>query len=152
MDIKLAFNPDITAVPFDLEIENGDLKLATDLELETGTFISLFSDKRAAADDPLPGAEDDKRGWWSDIAGDITTDQIGSKLWLLTRSKNIASVLIDAEEYVRGSLKWMITDGVAKKIDVTVEAVRSDVLGIFVQIYKPNEEIETLSYEYKWSN
>lgn len=67
----------------DLALDGNDLQL--DDSLQTSILISLFSDRRARADDVLSGADGDRRGWWADAYPQIEGDQIGSRLWLLSR-------------------------------------------------------------------
>ena len=51
---------------------------------------------------------------------------IGSRLWLLRRSKLIENETVRlAEEYIREALQWMIDDGLVLSIDVTL--TRDDV-------------------------
>ena len=84
--------------------------LADGADLETAVLISLFTDARAADDDRLPGAADDRRGWWG--------GPLGSRLWLLVREKATNETRLRAEDYCREALAWMRTDGVADRIDV----------------------------------
>jgi len=117
-------------IKWDNILLEGDLSFLTstnDLEsdggLETAVFISLFTDRRAKDDDILPDPRsDDKRGWWGDLAKPIEEgDQIGSRLWLLERSKTTENILTLGKTYIQESLQWMIDDLVADSIDVTTE-------------------------------
>ncbi|EPN56356.1 Phage GP46, partial [Pseudomonas syringae pv. actinidiae ICMP 19079] len=45
--------------------------------------ISLFTWRRAEADDPIDDAE--RFGWWGDTYPTQANDRIGSRLWLLRR-------------------------------------------------------------------
>ena len=69
----------------------GDLVLAgaallMGLDLQTAMLISLFSDRQAAPGDVIPDGSNDPRGWWGD-------NTIGSRLWLLSRSKQTQDTL-----------------------------------------------------------
>lgn len=79
-----------TGKVFGLSIKDGDLE--GDEGLETAVVISLFTDQRVS-DDELPVEETSKRGWWADALSEIDQDKIGSKLWLLDRSKRTAETL-----------------------------------------------------------
>ena len=68
-DLALHFAPGAWSA--DLSILGGDL--ATDDGLRTAVIISLFTDARARADDPLPEADADRRGWWGDCGSDERT-------------------------------------------------------------------------------
>lgn len=110
--------------------------LATDDGLRTAVIMSLFTDARARADDPLPDDEA-RRGWWGDSLDAQGEPHIGSRLWLLSREKQLAKVLERARGYVEEALAWLVTDGVAKSVTVTVEIVRTGVLGFGVLIDRP---------------
>ena len=68
---------------FDLSIVDGDL--LGDDGLMTAVTVSLFTDRLAREDDPLPesmpGKEPDRRGWWGDLVRlDGRANPIGSRL------------------------------------------------------------------------
>lgn len=91
-------------------MENGDL--LGDDGLQTPITVSLFTDRVAWADDPLPeylpGQFSDRRGWWGDLARPDGRDRpIGSRLWLLFREKELAEVVARAEDYVKECLSWL---------------------------------------------
>lgn len=144
-DIKIIYDKETDS--FDIDYSNGDL--VREDGLESAVLISLFSDARVSsdeADDP-----EDLRGWW----GDLTTedDQIGSKLWLLQRSKTVKDNLTKARRYIEQALQWMIDDGVAIKIEA--ETFRfgdpgNDGLGFRVAIYKQSGEVVAFKYSDAW--
>lgn len=122
--------------------DDGDL--ATDAGLETPVIISLFTDNRAGDDDELPATETDRRGWWG--------GEIGSKLWLLRREKQMQSVVRRAEEYARAALTWMTADGVAKRVTVTGSIPRTGWLWLDIHIYRPDGREFARKYEYAWES
>lgn len=132
---------------FDLCLSGNDL--ATDAGLHTAVVVSLFSDRRAEADDPLPGS-DDRRGWWADAYPDIDGDLIGSRLWLLAREKQTDEVLNRAREYAQEALQWLIDDGIAQRVTVTAEHVRQGVLGLLVEIQRPAGNAVEYRFNYLW--
>jgi phage gp46-like protein len=142
-DIKLIFDEE---TGFDIAIENGDL--VPEPGLETSVLLSLFLDRRADDDDDLPDSSNDRRGWWADSFPDVDGDMVGSRLWLLSRSKEENDTLIKAKEYAEEAMQWMIEadDPAAKSIEVTASHVRPGVLGLLVQIYKP----DGTKYEKLW--
>lgn len=123
-----------------LEVEDGIL---------TAVIISLFTDRRADDNDQLPSG-DDRRGWWGDILSDIEGDRIGSRLWLLSREKQLQSVINKAREYATESLLWMIEDGVASGVNVQAEKVRDGVLEISVEIHRPKKTVVKYLFEGFW--
>lgn len=130
--------------------------LAPDSGLETEAIISLFTDRRAKNNDVLPDPNSiDKRGWWGDLVSKVQNDQIGSRQWLLERSKTEQQVLILTESFVKESLQWMIDDGVAIKIDVDVERlgdVTLPILAYQARIHKSDGTVIALNFDDKWNN
>ena len=98
---------------FDWVIKDHDL--ASDDGLKTAIILSLFTDRRALEDDPLPDGSDDRRGWWADA---FAGDQIGSRIWLLEREKDTREVVNRARDYAEEALQWLIEDGIAQRIEV----------------------------------
>ena len=95
---------------FDLIIENRDL--LGDEGLQTAVTVSLFTDRVARPDDPLPeylpGHYSDRRGWWGDLCRENGRSRpIGSRLWLLFREKELPEVVARAREYAAESLSWL---------------------------------------------
>lgn len=119
----------------DLALAAGDL--ATDTGLHGALLVSLFTDRRARADDVLPSEDGDRRGWWGDVTAAEADDLIGSRLWLLSREKLTARVLARAREYGLEAVAWLLRDGVAAEIDVTTEIAAPGVLAIAVYVTRP---------------
>lgn len=138
--------PPLTAAPvFSL------LDFAND-GLEMAVFISLFTDRRFTFEDGDPPVENDRRGWWGDNLLETPGDSDGSLLWLLKRSKIIEpETLNDATEYCEQALQWLIDDGVAENINVTVERKGLYKLGITIEIFRPGE-FESTKYFWVWDN
>lgn len=130
MDLALAYNAQMGK--FDLALDGYDL--ATDSGLRSAVIDSLFTDRRADADDDVPDGTTDRRGSWMDNYADVSGDQMGSRLWLLHRATTLPAVLVEAEQYAREALAWMIDDGVAHAVTVTAERVNGHVLGLRVEI------------------
>ena len=119
-------------------VRNGG-QFETDDGFETAVTISLFTDRRAEPDDILPGGDDDRRGWWGDAYPVVEGHLIGSRLWLLSRSKATQDVVNAAKLYAEEALAWMLEDGAAGQIIVTSERVRDIILGLRVQVFRPGE-------------
>jgi phage gp46-like protein len=144
----LALRWDATAFAADLAIEANDL--ARDGGLETAILLSLFTDRRAEPGDPLPDGESDRRGWWADAVPVVEGDQIGSRLWLLSREKETKATLSRAEEYGREALGWLIEDRVAERVEVTAEVPRGGMLGLEVVIYRPQADPVRYRFNHAW--
>jgi phage gp46-like protein len=118
--------------------------------LETAVILSLFTDRRAKPGDKLPSAATDLRGWWGDSFPQVRGDQIGSRLWLLARSKQLTEVLNSARDYARESLLWLIEDGIARAVKVDAEIVRTGVLGLAIEITRANKPVAQYRFELFW--
>lgn len=137
----------------DCGMEAGDL-VAED-SLRTAVILSLFLDRRANDDDILPNGSDDRRGWWADTVAPMTDygigggsasgDRIGSRLWLLSREKQLAGVLERAQHYAEEALAWLVEDGVATAVQVTATNPRQGwlVLEVTVTLSDTSEYRET---------
>lgn len=143
MDIALKYNAGIKQ--FDLAIEDGDL--ATEAGLETAVIISLFTDRRALANDNLPDGTNDRRGYWVDVYNDRP---LGSRLWLLFREKEQDEVLRRAKVYAEEALAWLLEDDIAEAVEVEAWHVRRDTLGLRVTIRQGNRELLERQYDYVW--
>ena len=118
---------------------------AVELEdsLQTAIIVSLFTDRRASADDRLPLNETNRRGWVGDefmpTAAGAARDDWGTRLWLCYSGKVTADVLPFAEFTCREGLQWLVRDGIASRVAVTAQWVgeRADRLAVRPQIYQP---------------
>lgn len=116
-----------------IDLVTGSGGLAAETTLETAVIISLFTDRRAAADDVLPDASlqqgvlpDNRRGWCGDALREVEGDLYGSRLWLLSRAKQTEETRLRAIFYCREALAWMIEDGHVLVIDITAEWYGND--------------------------
>jgi len=141
-----------------LEVINGELDVAVgtngdllaDDGLRTAVALSLLSDRRARADDTLPDGTTDRRGWWADALADRQGDQFGSRLWLLSREKDLEEVRRRAEGYARESLQWLLDDRVAADIEVEARTVGSDRLLIDVAVIRGDGTRLAEQFDYVW--
>lgn len=125
--------------------------LAEDDGLDTAVILSLFTDRRAEADDAIPDGSSERRGWWADSLADVENDQIGSRLWLLSREKQLPSVLVKAKGYIEEALAWLVSDGVAKAVNVETFIPRAGILGAQIEIVKPDGQTARYRFENFWS-
>jgi len=131
-DIRLTWNVHAA----DVSVTANDL--ATDDGLETAVILSLFTDRRATSADVLPEGQSDRRGWWGDDMPLVADDRIGSRLWLLGREKQLATVLVRAREYALEALQWLLDDGIAERVEVTAAfGPREGWVTLHVVITKP---------------
>lgn len=116
--------------------------LALEDTLQTAILISLFTDRRAGADDTLPLNVQQRRGW---VGDEFVSpgDAWGSLLWLAHSGKQLDQVAEQARFWAAESLAWMVRDGVASRVDVTVAWVvttsgTAERLALRPQMYQPD--------------
>lgn len=125
-------------------------QLMSDTDLQTAILISFFTDRIAHPDDVILDGSGDPRGWIGDVPGD---PPIGSRFWLIDRSKQTNQVLNEANQYAVECVQWLIDDGVVQKFDITVEFTRPGMLGIEVIAYRVNgQQLPALKFSYVWGN
>ncbi len=134
----------------DLSIVANDIE--TDEGLETAILISLFTDRRAEPSDILPTGSIDRRGWWADEFNESPGDRIGSRLWLLERSKAEQSVVDRAQEYGREALQWLLNDKVVESL-LTVAAftVKRDGIVLTINAKEPDKDPATYRFGSVWT-
>jgi phage gp46-like protein len=121
--------------------------LLADEGLETAIIMSLFTDSRMSGGSAPPDGSDDPRGWWGDI-GEADGFQLGSLLWTLWREKVVPATVARAIEYCRAALRWMISDGIARAVNVTAERAGLYQISIGIEIVRPAGS--ALRYAYLW--
>ena len=147
-DIKIIYDNDLAVGDFNFL--NGDLE--REEGFETSVLISLYTDARASEDDNVDDPND-LRGWVGDLLPS-NDDSIGSKLWLLDRSKATQENANKAKQYVQQALNWMIEDGVASKIDVVTSIVgyeETKKLVLNITIYKDSDKILGIKFNDIWT-
>lgn len=130
-------------------IVNGKPQAVTALldKLTRAVVISLFTWRRAESDDDV----DNPMGWWGDTWPTVQNDRIGSRLYLLRRSKLTNQTPIKAREYITQALQWMTDDGVASRIDVVAQRTGIDVLSAGVTIFQRDGNRHNITFDDFWS-
>ncbi len=116
-------------------------------DLASAVVISLFTDRVAQPDDVIPDGTGDPRGWH----GDDPTTPIGSRLWLIFRSKRTQQTLTDAQSYAQEALQWMVDDGVVAGFDVFVEWQPTSMLAMRVTLFKNDGTSQALAFAWVWN-
>jgi len=123
--MSLMLRPDPVSHVVDLVWDGG---LEDGPDIPTAVAISLFTDGRAPADTPrLPPYE--LRGYW----GDST---LGSRIWLAFREPLTPDALTMMRSSAEKALAWMVADGVASQVVVTVERLTRDAVRLAVEVYQ----------------
>ena len=78
-------------------------------------------------------------------------DRYGSLLWLLAREKQIPCVLARAEAYAREALAWLITDGIASRVDVAASFPALGWLALEVAIHRPTAPPARYRFDLAWA-
>lgn len=149
---------DIRTVFIDLE-RGADYALQSmllqqDDGMDTAIILSLLTDRRAEADDIIPGGSDDKRGAWVDSFAEVEGDKFGSRLWLLESAKLLPETVNRVREYCKEALQWLVQDGVAKAVNVSAQIIRNYPLGIIaaeIDIVKPDGTTTRYKFDKLWS-
>jgi len=121
---SVEFSADVGGAPVSAEAAAEPMALDRDT-LRSAVLASIFSDRRAEDQDTLP-AGSDRRGWWAD---DPTGDAFGSRLWLLDRSVLTDETVALAQTYLLEALEWLVEDGVATRVEVTVDRTPEGISG-----------------------
>jgi phage gp46-like protein len=151
-DVRTTWSPETAPLRGDWLMEPPGL--ATDRDLETAVILSLFTDASAREDDVIPDLTDDRRGWWGNWESPETIE-LGSRLWLLSREKSTEETRRRAEEYAAEALAWLLTDGVAARVDVAAEysevgPVPPTTLALRVRIVRDDGSVYERRYAWAW--
>jgi len=127
--------------------------------LASAVVVALGTNALAATDDVLPDPDSsDREGWWGDLDAAAIWDgwPIGSKLWLLRRSKIISSSARQAstaalvETYLRSAIQPFVNRKICTAFDVWVTRVTEQRIDALVRLFRgPQPEIE-LRYSILW--
>jgi phage gp46-like protein len=143
---------DITTT-WDVDRASGDWSisggaLASGDDLSTAVLISLFTDRLANADDVPPDGGTDRRGWWGDQGEDVP---IGSRLWLLDRSRLDVKVANQAKIYMEEALQWIVDDQVAAGVKVATTIGGNSTLYSVIRITRADGTLTDLKFNWVWS-
>lgn len=115
------------------------LGLASAEPLVRAVLISLLTWRRANPDDDLPAEA--RQGWWGDSYPVEPNDRIGSRLWLLSRSKLTNETARRAREYAQEALQWLVDDGVVARVDVEAERQGLYRLALACRVFKTDGRV-----------
>ncbi|MHA6236875.1 phage GP46 family protein [Pseudomonas fluorescens group sp. PF-69] len=127
----------------DWQVLDGALDSGDDMA--SAVFISLFSDRQANSDDVLPDGSTDRRGWWGDLGQPVP---LGSRLWLLSRSRLDDNAAKMAVIYAKEALQWLLDDQVAESVTVTATIQGPKQLNVAVTV---TQRTGTKNYQFAWA-
>jgi len=115
----------------DLAITDG--QPAMDEGLENAVTLSLFT----------------SRGWWGNAVS-AGSEQFGSDLASISRRTLTNQTRLDAEEFARQALAWLVDDGITKAVTVTGTIPAVGMLGLTINIEQP-DKISTIRFQINWT-
>lgn len=151
MDIQLSQQDD-----FGIDINVVDGQLVVDDGLETAVLISLLTDALARDDDALPIDSDSvlaRQGWWGTELLDLDSGILGSRLWLNSREKIRNQSIERIRENAVNSLEWLLSDGIAQTVDVSVERQpdqNTEDIAIDVRVTRPEGNEVNFRFSNLW--
>lgn len=129
------------------DIERSGGPIVTTDDLTPAVLISLASDRenepdRRRADDA------ERRGWWGDALNDDPADRTGSLIWTRRQLTEAQAHKLIADD-IKQALRWMLTVGVAKAINVVVERWEppSGVVAARIEITRLTGEVWPMQWE-----
>lgn len=127
--------------------------------LASAVVVALGTDALAEVDDVLPDPDSsDREGWWGDLDANVIWGgwPIGSKLWLLRRSKIISAGSLQGstaalvETYIRSAIQPFVDRRICTAFDVWVTRVTEQRIDAMVRLFRgPLPAIE-LRYSILW--
>jgi phage gp46-like protein len=122
--------------------------------LATAVIVALGTDALADVDDILPDPNStDRMGWWGDLNADVIWGgwPIGSRLWLLKRSKittsesQQGSTLTLVEQYIREAISPFIQRRIGSAMYVEATRIDTQQINALIRLYRgPKTEVELL--------
>lgn len=131
---------------YDLVIDEDTGDFQTTAGMRSALFVSLFSDRRARADevaDPLR-----RRGWIGDLYAEVPGDLHGSGIWLYNQRRMTGDVRQGVRLEAVNALAWLLQERLAQSVDAEIEhddAARS--LRLNVSIAAADGGVSQTSFE-----
>jgi len=104
--------------------------------IENAAYLSLFVDAN----------------WWGNDIDPANPGATGSYhfLKLISNAKLTPSILTDTEAAAKADLAWMITDGVAKSVDVSCSITGTVSMGIEITVTEPDFSTTVVRWKLNW--
>jgi phage gp46-like protein len=136
-----------------------DGTLDTDQALANAVIVALGTDALAGRNDLLPDPDStDRAGWWGDLEAEAIWGgwPIGSKLWLLRRSKiedvgsERGATVVRVKNYIISAIQPFIDRRIATSMEVHAERTGRESIGALVRLYRGPRLAVELRYEVLW--
>jgi phage gp46-like protein len=144
-DVKLQKNDDGI---YDIPLNSDGTDLDTIDGLETAITVSLFTFARANPGNVLDAFK--RRGWVGNLLSLSEGYELGSELWVLEQARIDTGTMNKIKNFVQRALNWMITDGIADRIEVS--AFQLGERGARVDIILRKNATEVGRYSTVWNN
>jgi phage gp46-like protein len=128
--------------------------------LATAVIVALGTDALADRDDILPDPDDTNRaGWWGDLDAEEIWDgwPIGSRLWLLKRSKieppgsRNGATVVRIDGYIREALQPLLDRRIASRLNVDVQRAGLERIDARIVVYRGPSLAVELRYAILWT-
>jgi len=129
---------------YDIQIDGSDFASAEGFESAIAT--SYFTDSRAPAVQVQEAQN--RRGWVGNILTAIVSRELGGLLWILDQARITNDTLNFAKSFAQDSLQWLIEDGLARSVQVSV--IRNGSRGISILTDITTIENTVLRYVTLW--
>lgn len=131
---------------YDLVIDESTGDLLTTDGLESALFVSLFSDRRAYADEVSDPRK--RRGWIGDLVAEVTGDKHGSGLWLYEQHRLTPSVENGVRLEAEQALEWLIDEDLVTFVSAeTVRLPSARTLNIKITLTALDGGVSTRAFE-----
>jgi phage gp46-like protein len=127
--------------------------------LASAVIVALGTDKLAAPDDILPDPDStDRAGWWGDMDAEELFNgwPIGTKLWLLKRSKIVGpedpggATVVRVEDYISESIQPFVNLRIISSFDVQATRVGLQRIDAYVVLYRGPKTPVELRFQVLW--
>jgi phage gp46-like protein len=115
----------------DLEIVNGQPIM--DDGLENAVFLSIFTTAQ----------------WWGNSVALDDAERYLSRFNELQRRTLTEAALLDAEEYAKAALAWLVAGRIAASVTVAASIMADGFLGLEVVVSRPDRS-QTIRYSVNW--
>ena len=137
----------------DIRLEDNDI--LRDRTIESAVNIMIGTDRRVTLEELRKSGLDltfpyNLRGWWGDTYRDR---KIGSKLWLNKRKKTNSNTLRTHRRYIKEALQPLITNGIAKSINIHAEWGTGEQLGHMlcaIDITRTDDSVTQTTFVLLW--
>lgn len=131
---------------YDLVIDPDTGDLATTDGLDSAIFVSLFSDRRAYADEVSDPRK--RRGWIGDLVSEVTGDKFGSGLWLYEQHRLTPTVENGVRLEAEQALSWLVDEDLVTYVEAeTLRLPAARTLNIKITLTALDGGVSTRAYE-----